>query len=96
MTEKSYPSERNLGRNCKFWRGIAVDQSEQLGVLAVGCHFPKAEMEGRLSCEGIIDDVCLYLKNGRPPKSLSTEQIDEIRLRIPHGNNRDLPPGDTV
>lgn len=33
-----------------------------MGQLAVGCFFPKFEMEGRTSCEGMIDDVCLFLK----------------------------------
>lgn len=51
-------------------------------------------MEGRTSCEGIIDDVCLYLKDRRMPKSLTEEQLDELRFRIPDGMNRDLPPGD--
>lgn len=91
--EKSYPTEQNLGKECLFWQGIVTQST--LGQLAVGCFFPKAEMEGRLSCEGMIDDVCLFLKDGRHPKSLSEAQIDEIRTRIPLStDNRDLPPGD--
>ena len=93
--EKSYPSEDNLGRNCEFWQGVDMRDPTEFGRVAIGCFFPKAEMEGRLSCEGIIDDVCLMLKSGRKPKSLTQEQIDEIRTRIPLiADNRDLPPGD--
>jgi hypothetical protein len=82
--EHYYPKEENLGGNCSFW---------DLGRLA--CSFPKAEMEGRRSCEGIIDDVCLYLKNGRRPSSLTDEQILEIKTRAPDPADKSyLPPGD--
>lgn len=77
-----------------FWQGFNTHATQRLGNIATGCIYPKYEMEGRVSCEGIIDDVCLYLKNGRIPKSLTEQQINEIRLRIPNGQNRDLPPGD--
>lgn len=93
MVSKHYPAAENLGKNCEFWQGVDLDADKHLGVLAVGCFFPKAEMEGRLSCEGIIDDVCLFLKTGRQPRSLTAEQMDEIRHRIPLGDNRDIPPG---
>lgn len=92
--ERSYPSEENLGKNCEFWQSFEDDAKRRLAHIAVGCIFPKYEMEGRLSCEGIIDDVCLYLKDRRIPKSLSDEQIDELRYRMPDGRNRDIPPGD--
>lgn len=94
MKSNAYPSEGNLGKNCEFWQGVDLEPDKHMGVLAVGCFFPKAEMEGRLSCEGVIDDVCLLLKDGRQPKSLTDDQIAEIRHRIPFGDNRDLPPGD--
>lgn len=94
-SEKSYPTEQNLGKECSFWQGVDLRDTTDIGRLAVGCFFPKAEMEGRLSCEGIVDDVCLFLKDGRKPTSLTSEQIDEIRSRIPLiDDNRDLPPGD--
>lgn len=95
-SEKFYPSEQNLGENCRFWQGVESEPRKQLAKLAIGCQFPKREMEGRLSCEGIIDDVCLFLKDGRRPKSLTAEQISEIRHRIPNTDNRDLPPGGTL
>ena len=81
--ETFYPTEENLGRNCMFWGVLAV----------VGCNYPKAELQGRKSCEGIIDDVCLFIKDGREPISLSHEQQVEIKTRLP---NSDLPPGETV
>jgi hypothetical protein len=47
--ERFYPTEKNLGKECMFW---------DVNGRFVGCNFPKTEMEGRTSCEGIIDDVC--------------------------------------
>lgn len=79
--ENFYPTEENLGKSCLFW-------SKELG-----CTLPKIEMEGRRSCEGIIDDICLYLKGRRPPKSLTDEQLMELKLRIPD-TPLDIPPGD--
>jgi len=81
--EVFYPEEANLGKNCLFWN------------IEEGCTFPKKEMEGRRSCDGIIDDVCLYLKNRRPPKSLTPEQLLELRTRIPN-SPLDIPPGDSI
>ena len=96
VQERSYPSGETLGKECQFWQSFEDDARKRLSEIATGCIFPKYEMEGRTSCEGIIDDVCLYLKEGRSPKSLTQEQIDEIRFKIPDGNNRDLPPGDVT
>ena len=95
-SEKSYPTEENLGKDCLFWEGVDTEPEKHMGMLAVGCFFPKAEMEGRLSCEGMIDDVCLFLKDGRPPKSLTQDQRDEIHGRMPFSDNRELPPGNII
>lgn len=78
-----YPSEENIGKNCLFWK------------IRKGCAFPKKQIKGRRSCEGIIDDVCLFIKDGRPPKSLTPEQLLELKLRIPGISPLDIPPGDT-
>jgi hypothetical protein len=94
--EKFYPTEKDLGKDCIFWQSIDTESEKHVGVVAVGCFFPKAEMEGRLSCEGIIDDVCLYLKDGRIPKSLTEEQLSELQRRIPITDNREIPPGDII
>lgn len=91
--ERFYPKEENLGKDCEFWQGLEAHAAQRLENIATGCIFPKFEMAGRVSCEGVIDDVCLYLKNGRKPKSLTPEQLAEIKYRIPDGDNRDLPPG---
>lgn len=83
MTKEAfYPREENLGNECRFWTE------------ASGCVFPKAEMEGRRSCEGIIDDVCLYLKDGRKPLSLSPEQLLKLKITPPAPNKSYIPPGD--
>lgn len=81
--ERSYPKEENLGSNCLFW-----------GLGSLACSFPKAEMKGRRSCEGIIDDVCLFLKDGRKPSSLTDAEIAEIKTRAPDLYDKSyLPPG---
>lgn len=82
--EHYYPKEETLGRDCTFW---------DLGRLA--CSYPKVEMENRRSCEGIIDDVCLFLKNGRHPSSLSEAQIKAIKSHPQDLYDKSyLPPGD--
>ena len=82
MTEKFYPSETNLGKNCKFW-DFAVSFS--------GCNFPRVQMEGRTSCEGVIDEVCLYLKDGRRPAEASFD-IDALKLQPPKpGQKPEIP-----
>lgn len=84
MSERLYPNEESLGENCMFW---GLDGTP-------GCCFPKAELMGRLSCEGIVDDTCLFVKNGRTASSLSEEQMLEIKTRAPRLDNRfNLPPG---
>jgi len=86
-TEKFYPNEGNLGKECLFW-----DMHGRF----FGCNFPKVEMERRTSCEGIIDDVCLYLKDKRPPKSLTEVQIRELKTRMPSFDEKTyIPPGET-
>lgn len=85
MTERErfYPKEENLGQDCLFWDKM------------YGCMFPKVELENRRSCEGIIDDVCLYLKDGREAKSLSEEQVFELKFHPPTQTKWNVPPGDT-
>ncbi|EKD64755.1 MAG: hypothetical protein ACD_50C00309G0006 [uncultured bacterium] len=75
------PREENLGRNCRFWSQES------------GCRFPKTEMLGRYSCEGVVDDVCLYLVSRRIPSSLTPNQLEELRRRLPN-EPLDIPPGD--
>ncbi|MEO8105596.1 MAG: hypothetical protein ABI602_04665 [Candidatus Saccharibacteria bacterium] len=88
MSERFYPTEENLGENCVFWN---------VGQMAMACAFPKAELEGRRSCEGIIDDVCLFVKDGRRPIGLNEAQIIEIKTRIPDLIDKSyLPPGNIV
>lgn len=87
------PTERNIGQECEFWQGVQRDRTKKMGYLAVGCKFPKFEIEGRLSCEGIIDDVCLYVKNGILVKSLNKQTVEEVRNRDRSAGNRGLPPG---
>lgn len=79
-TGKYFPNEANLGRECAYWNN--------------GCIYPKFEMEGRTSCEGIVDDVCLFLKIGRRPASLTEAQITELKTEPPSVNKFHIPPGD--
>ncbi len=86
--EQSYPIEANLGMDCQYWC---------LGGLATGCCFPKVELKGRRSCEGIIDDVCLFIKDGRKPTSLTGEEITELKTHAPRFTDKSyLPPGGTT
>ncbi len=86
MHERAYPKLENLGRNCLYW---------QVGGLATACCFPKAELEGRRSCEGLIDDVCLFMKDGTEPTSLTDEQIASLKTTLPTSTSAEqLPPGD--
>jgi hypothetical protein len=85
MAEKFDPKEENLGRNCKWWA---------LGGLATGCCFPKKELDGRRECEGIVDDVCLFIKDGREVLSLSQQLQLVIKTSIP--GTVSLPPGETI
>lgn len=85
-SEKYYPEEKNLGKPCQVW---------SLNGRFKGCNYPKAGLEGRLSCEGIIDDVCLFKINGRVPKGLTLEQMYQIKTQYPDIDQAaNLPPGD--
>jgi hypothetical protein len=83
--EGQYPNEDNLGKECLYWG---------LGGVATGCCFPKLELEGRQTCGGIIDDVCLYVKDGRPPGETSRMLLSGIKLSPPDSSL--LPPGEIV
>lgn len=84
--EKFYPVEANLGKNCQFWN---------LRGRFTGCNFPKAELEGRTSCEGVIDDVCLFIIDRKRPNSLTGDQINAIKTELPNlKGNPNLPTGD--
>lgn len=84
MTERFYPTEENLGKNCMFW---------DLNGRFRGCNFPKIEMAGRTSCEGIVDDVCLQLQKTRP---LTNPQLKDLKPEPPKlGQKPHIPPGQT-
>lgn len=86
MVERFYPTEANLGKNCRFW---------DLSGRFAGCNFPKVDMEGRTSCEGAIDEVCLYLKDGRLPKDhkIKVEDLKSLKLQPPNlGQKPHIPP----
>lgn len=87
MSETFRPSEATLGENCMYWR--------QLGEMAACCTYPKLQLEGRRSCEGMIDDVCLYMTQGRAQVSLTDEHMVEIKTRIPTDGSS-LPPGEII
>ena len=83
--ETYYPKVDNLGENCEFW-----DNQH-------GCWYPKAEMMGRMSCDGIIDPVCIYLKDGIKVEGfdLTEEQITELKTKAPEirPRNYSIPAG---
>ncbi len=83
MTEKYYPKEANLGQECSFWN---------LGNFAAECCYPKYELQGRTTCRGVIDDVCLYVKDGRQPQDETTQLLLSGTNTNPP-NCTLLPPG---
>ena len=83
--ERVYPHEQNLGKECLYW---------SLGGIAAKCCFPKYELEGRTTCGGVIDDVCLYVKDGRTPGPTSQILLEGIRSMPPDSSL--LPPGEII
>jgi len=73
--EKLYPCAENLGKDCKFWRSNP-DKME--------CSFPNAKMNGRQDCEGLIDDICLFLKDGRRSPNITEGEILRLKLNPPN------------
>lgn len=93
MTEKVYPKLTNIGKDCMFWKFKMTELNED--EQATGCTYPKVEVIGRTSCEGVIDDVCLYLISGRRPDSLTSDQITKLKITPPSlVNNFSIPPGE--
>lgn len=85
--KRFFPQEAHLGFYCKFW---------DIKGRFRGCNYPKTEMCGRTSCEGIIDEMCLFLKDGRIPKSVSREVLGELKTQPPSlGTKHYIPPSST-
>jgi hypothetical protein len=84
-TEKYYPKEENLGKECLYWH---------LGSTAAQCRYPKQELEGRTTCGGVIDDVCLYVIVGRTPSEFTQMLLKGIKSAPQDGSL--LPPGEII
>ena len=85
-SEKVYPLEENLGSSCRFWN---------LRGRFVGCNFPRANIKGRTSCEGMVDTMCVYLRIGKRIGNISEEVLRQLKLNPPTpGQKYDIPPGD--
>lgn len=84
-SESYYPKEHNIGKDCLYW---------DLGGLATNCCYPMAELQDRTTCGGIVDDVCLYIKDGRTPSDFSKMLLVGVKTSMPNGSL--LPPGDIV
>lgn len=82
--ETFYPKQENLGRECEYWGADCQ------------CHYPKTELEGRRSCEGIIDTICVGIIRSKRPENMTQEMWNKIRQRIPDptGDRSYIPPGD--
>ncbi len=81
MESGFYPKVDNIGENCLYWDSTT------------GCEMPKIELIGRRSCEGIIDDVCLFkLGIGEKPKNMTDKQANIIKNH-PAYSGINLPPG---
>ena len=82
-SEKYYPTEENLGKDCQYWN---------LGGIATNCCFPKFGLEDRTTCGGSIDDVCLRIKDGRQASDFTEMLLKGTNVGIPDSSL--LPPGD--
>ncbi len=81
MESRFYPKTDNFGENCLFW-----STNE-------GCLYQKAELLGRRTCEGLIDDVCLFVMGvGKIPDGMSDEEANRIKNH-PAYSGINLPPG---
>ncbi len=83
--EKYYPKEQNMGKTCLYW---------ELGGIAATCCYPKHELQGRTTCGGVIDDVCLYVKDDRELSDFSKMLLEGVKSSI--SDSSLLPPGDIV
>jgi hypothetical protein len=52
------------------------------------------ELEGRTTCGGIIDDVCLKVLIGRAPGKTSQMLLEGIKTQLPDSSL--LPPGEII
>jgi hypothetical protein len=78
----NYPLPENMGENCMYW------------TLENGCAYPKYEVQGRRSCEGIIDDVCLFMR-GKISELIHISPIEAQAMKTnPFPDATTLPPGD--
>ncbi len=86
--KKYYPSEKNLGQPCMFWN---FKEGRY-----VGCNYPKLEMEGRTSCEGIIDPVCIYLLDRKILPGLPAQLLED-KSKLPKiGQKPEIPSSDNL
>lgn len=79
--EKFYPNTENIGKDCMYW------------CYQEGCQYPKIELLGRRSCEGIIDDVCLFVNGSGPRPTELTENSANAIKSHPSFRGNNLPPG---
>lgn len=77
--EKFYPREENLEKPCRFW---SLDKP------GFGCTFPKFELKDRVACEGIVDEVCLYIKDKRRPSNICDDDLIAIKINPPLEGSR--------
>ncbi len=89
------PFEEHLGKDCMHWRGVGESKELGIGNAVRGCINEVHGLDGRKSCGGTIDDVCLYIVRGREPIGIAAAAIEAIKKRRPHDWSRRLPPGNT-
>lgn len=82
--ERFYPGKETLGRECIFWNNTS------------GCWFPKFEIQGRRSCEGLIDTVCLYLKDRVQLGGLTEAQVRLLKFSPPQEAKHYVPAGEII
>ena len=73
---------------------ILLEEIVFFGAMNWAAHSQKKRWREEEVVKALFDDVCLFLKNGRTPKSLTPKQRLELKTRIPD-SPLDIPPGDT-
>lgn len=78
-----YPKGPNIGRNCSFWANQEDSPAQ--------CCDTQHKLLGRTTCRSVIDDVCLFIIEGREPSPITKLLLDGINVGLPDATV--LPPG---
>ena len=87
LKETFFPDEENLSKDCMYWGSQITAQAS-----TIGCVYPKFEIQGRTSCEGIVDEVCLFIKDRRNTDKISPQDKLRLKTQVPQERKHYIPP----